>query len=56
MVLLSAQGMGVAAIARVAFPGGRGVVDDISHEGLRMLLREARELSTASRGERVKPG
>ena len=57
MVLLSAQGMDVPAIAKVAFTSedrvrdvirnfnaeflvAEGVVDDISHEGLRILLRE----------------
>jgi hypothetical protein len=43
MVLLSAQGMDVAAIAKVAFTSEdrvRDVIrDDISHEGLRALLR-----------------
>src|ERR1700677_4148971 len=29
------------SLAKLAdFPGGRGVVDDISHEGLRVLLRQ----------------
>ena len=31
-------------------PGGRGVVDDISHEGLRVLLREACSLTEAGSG------
>jgi transposase len=39
MVLLSAQGMDVPAIAKVAFTS-EDRVDDISHEGLRVLLRE----------------
>ena len=39
MVLLPAQGRAATAIAKVGFTS-EDLVDDISHEGLRVLLRE----------------